>query len=129
MLQDFQDFSISKLYKLLANNVEGYRGPCTFLRFAEGQSNPTYQVSTTWANYVLRKKPTGQLLPSAHAVDREFKVQIALHTSGDPVPSMRLYCDDDSIIGTPFYLMDQVEGRVFWDPTLPELSAPERAAA
>ncbi|CUI68057.1 phosphotransferase family protein [Achromobacter sp. K91] len=97
-------------------------------RLAGGQSNPTYVVTTDKGQYVLRKQPAGKLLPSAHAIDREFQVMRALQRSDVPVPRMLDYCADDSLLGTPFYLMDYVQGRSFVDPALPGLAPAERAA-
>ena len=92
-----------------------------------GQSNPTFLVVTDRAEYVLRKQPPGELLPSAHAVDREFRVIDALSRTDVPVPKAVLFCDDRDVIGTPFYLMERLRGRIFWEPTLPELPREERA--
>lgn len=97
--------------------------------FTRGQSNPTYLVDAGFKQYVLRKKPTGALPPFAHAIDREFKVLEALARSSVPVPRPRLYCDDESVIGTCFYVMDHVDGRVFADPRLPDLTPAERSTA
>lgn len=98
-------------------------------QFAGGQSNPTYLVSDRQHHWVLRKQPPGPLLPSAHAIDREYRVFTALYSSDVPVPRPWLLCEDASVLGTPFYLMDYVQGRIFWDPTLPEArDAAERAA-
>lgn len=97
-------------------------------RLAGGQSNPTFHLQLGARQYILRKQPEGVLLPSAHAVDREFRVMTALAATGVPVPATRCYSDDDTIVGTPFYIMDCVEGRIFLDPALPELVADERRA-
>jgi len=97
-------------------------------QFRGGQSNPTYLLSTSGGRYVLRRKPPGTLLPSAHAVDREFRILNALADSAVPVPRALHYCDDAGVAGTPFYLMEYVEGRVLWNPALPGLTPPERAA-
>jgi aminoglycoside phosphotransferase (APT) family kinase protein len=110
----------------LKANVEGYQGPLTINQFKGGQSNPTYQLVTPKRKYVLRKKPTGKLLPSAHAVDREFRVISALYPTGFPVARPYALCTDDSVLGAMFYVMEMVEGRVLWNGTLPELSPPER---
>lgn len=96
-------------------------------KFGDGQSNPTYLLSTATKNYVLRRKPFGELLKSAHAVDREYRVISALKQSHFPVPSPVHYCDDANVIGSEFYLMSYEPGRVFWDPALPELNRLERA--
>ena len=93
-----------------------------------GQSNPTFRLTAGNRDYVLRKKPEGVLLPSAHAVDREYRVMAALAATGVPVPQMLAFCDDSAVIGTPFYIMECVEGRIFWDPTLPGLTPGERRA-
>jgi aminoglycoside phosphotransferase (APT) family kinase protein len=118
----------AKLAQWLEANVEGYAGPLTVRQFKGGQSNPTYQLVTPKQNYVLRRKPPGKLLPSAHAVDREFRVISALYPTGFPVPRPFALCTDDDVIGTMFYVMDCVEGRVLWEPLLPGLT-PERRAA
>src|SRR3954465_7112884 len=98
-------------------------------QFKGGQSNPTYRLTAAdGKRYVLRRKPPGKLLPSAHAVDREFRVIKALHPTGFPVAKPHVLCEDDSVIGTAFYVMDCVEGRVLWDQALPGMEAAERAA-
>ena len=102
--------------------------PLTIRQFSGGQSNPTYLLSTPGGRYALRRKPPGTLLPSAHAVDREFRILGALAGSAVPVPRPLFYCDDASVAGTPFYLMEYVEGRIFWNPALPGLAPAERAA-
>ncbi|RZJ03128.1 MAG: phosphotransferase family protein [Brevundimonas sp.] len=112
----------------LAGNVEGYAGPLTVRQFKGGQSNPTYELSTPGRTYVLRRKPPGTLLPSAHAVDREFTVISALHKQGYPVAKPYALCTDDAVIGSMFYVMDKVEGRVLWDLKLPGLQPAERRA-
>lgn len=109
-------------------NVEGYAGPLEVRQFKGGQSNPTYQLVTPGKRYVLRRKPPGKLLPSAHAVDREFKVISALGKTGFPVARAYALCADDSVIGTMFYVMDNVEGRILWDGTLPDSQPAERHA-
>ncbi len=109
-------------------HVEGFAGPLTVEQFKGGQSNPTYKMVTPGRQYVLRRKPPGKLLPSAHAVDREFKVMNALGHQGFPAPKMHGLCEDESVIGTAFYVMDFVEGRIFWDPYLPDLAPQDRAA-
>ncbi|PZQ65729.1 MAG: phosphotransferase family protein [Variovorax paradoxus] len=97
-------------------------------QFKGGQSNPTFLVATAERRYVLRRKPMGELLPSAHAVDREFRVMRALEGTGVPVPRMHALCEDEAVIGSAFYVMDFVEGRILWDPKLPGVSNAERAA-
>ena len=105
-----------------------YRGPLTIKQFDGGQSNPTYLLETATHKYVLRRKPPGVLLKSAHAVDREFRVMTALAKQGFPVPEPLVLCTDESIIGTMFYIMRHVDGRIFWDCTMPDLAPTERAA-
>lgn len=112
----------------LERNVEGYAGPLEVRQFKGGQSNPTYQLVTPARRYVLRRKPPGKLLPSAHAVDREFKVISGLHKAGFPVARPYALCMDEGVIGTIFYVMDNVEGRILWDGTLPDYQPPERRA-
>lgn len=97
-------------------------------QFAGGQSNPTFLLKTSAGDLILRKQPPGDLLPSAHAVDREFRVIKALGQTDVPVPKAVLYSDDRAIVGTPFFLMERLEGRLFWDPTLPEVPKTERRA-
>ena len=121
-------FDIAALERWLADHVAGFRGPLMVERFAGGQSNPTFRLRAASGSYVLRKKPEGVLLPSAHAVDREHRVITALQGTPVPVPRTFGYCGDPSVIGTPFFVMDCVEGRIFWDPALPELDPAERTA-
>jgi aminoglycoside phosphotransferase (APT) family kinase protein len=121
-------FDDARLESYLARHVGNFAGPLTVRQFKGGQSNPTYLVQTPAQRFVLRRKPPGKLLPSAHAVDREFRVIEALHRQNFPVPQPVLYCADESVAGTPFYVMGYVEGRVFWDPWMPGTSADERAA-
>lgn len=110
----------------MSANVEGFAGPLTVQQFRGGQSNPTYRLDTPGGAYVLRRKPFGTLLPSAHAVDREFKVISALGGQGFPVPRAYGLCMDDTVIGAAFYVMSLVEGRVFWEAELPGLVPAER---
>jgi aminoglycoside phosphotransferase (APT) family kinase protein len=117
-----------RLEAYLAAHLEGFRGPMQIRQFEGGQSNPTYFVRTPARDYVLRKKPPGQLLPSAHQVDREYRVMTALQDSGIPVPRTRWLCTDDGVIGTTFFVMDCVEGRVFRQPHLPGVAPHDRAA-
>ena len=117
-----------RLEAYLRAYVPDLAGPLSLEQFRGGQSNPTYRVTAGDARYVLRRKPPGKLLPSAHAVDREYRVMTALHGSEVPVPKTWCLCEDESVIGTAFYVMEYVDGRVFWDPALPELSRSERAA-
>jgi aminoglycoside phosphotransferase (APT) family kinase protein len=112
----------------MRENVEGFGGPLTVLQFKGGQSNPTYRLDTPTRSYVLRRKPFGKLLPSAHAVDREFKVIAALGKQGFPVARAYALCTDDAVIGSAFYIMSMEEGRIFWDPALPSQPREERRA-
>ena len=116
------------LERYLAGALENFRGPLEIRQFEGGQSNPTYFLHTPGRDYVLRKKPPGQLLPSAHAVEREYRVMRALAATDVPVPPALLLCDDAGVIGTPFFLMGCVAGRVFRQPHLPGVSAADRAA-
>jgi aminoglycoside phosphotransferase (APT) family kinase protein len=111
-----------------ARNVEGYRGPSKAIKYPTGQSNPTYKIETPGAAYVLRRKPPGKLLKSAHMVEREFRVLRALETAGFPAPRALALCEDESVAGSVFYLMAHVDGRIFWDPGLAGLHPAERAA-
>ncbi len=112
----------------LEANITGFRGPLTATKFKGGQSNPTYLIEAASGRYVLRRKPAGKLLASAHAVDREFRVLRALSGSAIPVAQPIHLCADDNVIGSMFYLMSYVPGRIFWDPALPELVPGQRAA-
>ena len=119
---------VAALETYLSAHLDGFEGPLDMRQFEGGQSNPTYLLQTPRRAYVLRKKPPGQLLPSAHQVDREYRVMSALRDTGVPVPPTLLLCQDDAIIGTSFFVMGCVEGRVFRQPHLPGVSAEERAA-
>jgi aminoglycoside phosphotransferase (APT) family kinase protein len=119
-------FDVGALEGYLAGRVEGFAGPLAVGQFRGGQSNPTYYLRARSGEYVLRRKPPGKLLPSAHAVDREYRVITALAGSGVPVPRTYVLCEDAGVIGTPFYVMAYVDGRVFPDPRLPGVSAAER---
>ena len=119
---------LTRLEPYLQQQIADYQGPLTLKRFKGGQSNPTYQLVTPGRSYVLRRKPSGALLPSAHAVDREYRVIKALHEAGFPVPRPFVLCENVSIIGTMFYVMEMVEGRVLWEMTLPGMPITERAA-
>jgi len=120
-------FDVAKLEAYLAERIDGFETPLEVRQFKGGQSNPTYQLITPNRKYVLRRKPPGKLLASAHAVDREFKVISALHPTGFPVPKPYLLCEDESIIGTMFYVMECVEGRIYWGPMLPDQTPTQRA--
>jgi aminoglycoside phosphotransferase (APT) family kinase protein len=115
------------LDRYLCAHLPGYRGPLEIRQFEGGQSNPTYLLHTSDRDYVLRKQPPGQLLPSAHQVDREYRVMTALGGSGIPVPQTRLLCADTLVIGTSFFVMECVDGRVFRQPHLPGVSPEDRA--
>ena len=120
-------FDAGRLEAYFRDHIAGFAGPIAVSQFKGGQSNPTYLVATPSARYALRRKPPGKLLPSAHAVDREFRVIGALCTQGFPVAEPILYCADESVIGTAFFVMAYVEGRVFWEPQMPGSTAAERA--
>jgi aminoglycoside phosphotransferase (APT) family kinase protein len=117
-----------RLTDYLATEVVGFAGPLSIRQFKGGQSNPTYLLETPTRHYVLRRKPPGRLLPSAHAIDREYRVIRALHAQGFPVAEPILYCADETVAGTPFYVMGFVEGRVFWEPQMAGAPPAERAA-
>jgi aminoglycoside phosphotransferase (APT) family kinase protein len=117
-----QRFNEEALADYLRKELGGFSGPLKVRQFEYGQSNPTFLISTDRKEWVLRKKPPGKLLPSAHAVDREYRIIKALGDTEVPVPETYLLCEDDSIIGTPFYIMNLVEGRIFRDPTARGLS-------
>src|ERR1700692_3658575 len=112
-------FDAGRLEDYLSAHVAGFAGPTVVSQFKGGQSNPTYLVETPLRRYVLRRKPPGNLLPSAHAVDREYRVIGALHPQGFPVAEPVVYCADERVAGTAFFLMAYVEGRVFWEPQMP----------
>jgi aminoglycoside phosphotransferase (APT) family kinase protein len=121
-------FDEKRLHEYLGDSIEGYEGPLTVKQFEGGQSNPTYMLVTPKRKYVMRRKPPGKLLKSAHAVDREFRVMSALNKVDFPVPTAHVLCEDESVAGTIFFVMSYVPGRVFWDPTMPDLNNAERAA-
>ncbi|MCR5867524.1 phosphotransferase [Aquincola sp. J276] len=123
-------FDLQALQQHLAQHLPGFEGPLTVAQFKGGQSNPTYLLSTPGARYVMRSKPgpVARLLPSAHAIEREYRVMHALAGTPVPVPRMHLLCEDESVIGRAFYLMDFIEGRVLWDQSLPGVQPAERAA-
>lgn len=112
----------------MQTHVPGFRGPLTATKFATGQSNPTFRLTAASGTYVLRRKPPGQLLKSAHAVDREFRVQRALAGTDVPVSRMHALCEEESVIGSMFYVMDYVPGRSFVDPRLPDVGPEDRTA-
>lgn len=121
-------FDTERLAAYLAARVPDFAPPLTARQFRGGQSNPTYLLETPARRYVLRRKPPGKLLPSAHAIEREFRVIAALFAQGFPVAAPLLCCEDADVIGTAFYVMDFVDGRVFWEPQMPGAQAAERAA-
>src|SRR5689334_9665825 len=124
------DLPLDRLDAWLRRHVDGFRGPLGAVeRFAGGQSNPTYRLEAPSANYVLRRKPPGPLLPSAHAVDREFRVLRALAETPVPVPRVYALCEDDAVIGSAFYVMEHLDGRIFWDQRLPEIASPTERGA
>jgi aminoglycoside phosphotransferase (APT) family kinase protein len=118
----------TRLAGYLGTKIPGFAGPLTVKQFKGGQSNPTYLLETPARKYVLRRKPPGKLLPSAHAVDREFRAISALHKQGFPVAEPLAYCDDETVAGTAFYVMSFADGRVFWEPQMPGSSPAERTA-
>jgi aminoglycoside phosphotransferase (APT) family kinase protein len=127
-VRDAHRFDEQQLLDFLTSHVDGFRGPLSISQFKGGQSNPTYKLTADSGQYVLRRKPPGKLLKSAHAVDREFRVISALYAAGFPVPRPLVLCEEDAIIGTTFFVMEFVEGRIFWDLDLPGLDVAERAA-
>ena len=122
------DLDTDALCAYLETSIDGFSGPLTAEKFPGGQSNPTYRIDAASGAYVLRRKPPGKLLKSAHAVDREFRVMSALAGSKVPVPTMRILCEDEQVIGSMFYLMDYLDGDIYWNAALPELD-PERRSA
>ena len=128
MSLDVTQIDTAALEAYFVAHVEGYRGPLEARKFATGQSNPTFLVVAASGKYVLRRKPPGLLLKSAHAIEREYAVMHALAPTGVPVPRMLALCEDTSVIGTAFYVMAHVDGRIFWDPAVPEVSKADRSA-
>lgn len=122
------EFDEAALEAYLAASIDDYQGPLEVRQFEGGQSNPTFQLKTGNRDYVLRKQPPGELLPSAHQVNREYRVMAALAATDVPVPKMYCLCEDAGIIGTKFYVMEMVAGRLFTEALLPTLTAPERKA-
>ncbi|MCX7169019.1 MAG: phosphotransferase family protein, partial [Proteobacteria bacterium] len=117
-----------RLAEWMRQHVEGFAGTIELEKFKGGQSNPTYLIRAGSQAYVLRRKPPGKLLPSAHAVDREYRVITALANSDVPVAKTFALCEDESVIGAVFYIMDYVQGRIFWEPALPGMTPSERHA-
>jgi len=129
VVRDGNRFDESRLAEYLRDTVPGFSGPLVVRQFEGGQSNPTFLLDTPKERYVLRRKPTGPLLKSAHAVDREFRIIRALSgVGGIPVPEALVLCSDDSVIGSMFYVMRYVPGRIFWNCQMPDLSREDRAA-
>jgi aminoglycoside phosphotransferase (APT) family kinase protein len=122
-------FDEAALSRWMEEHVQGFEGPLSVLQFKGGQSNPTYRLDTPARAYVLRRKPFGPLLPSAHAVDREFRLISALAATGFPVPRAFALCEDPGVIGAVFYVMEAVEGPIHWDGSLPGMAPAERRAA
>ena len=122
-VEDRHKFDTAKLESYMHAHVEGFEGPLEVNQFKGGQSNPTYQLITPKKKYVLRRKPPGKLLPSAHAVDREYRIISALHSVDYPVARPYCLCEDDDVIGTMFYIMEMVEGRILWIHDCPRCRA------
>src|SRR3954467_12230059 len=123
-------FDVDALAAWLEKNLQGFKGPLTVEMFKGGQSNPTYKLVTPGQSYVMRAKPgpVAKLLPSAHAVEREFAVMGGLAGSGVPVPRMYGLCEDESVMGRAFYVMEFMQGRVLWDQALPDSTREHRGA-
>lgn len=122
------DLDEARLGEWLAGNVRGFAGPFAVQKFPGGQSNPTYRIDAASGSYVLRRKPFGPILPSAHAVEREYRLIRALHPTGFPVARPYGLCEDPEVIGAPFYIMEMVEGRTIWDGAMPGHSPAQRRA-
>ena len=127
MTNDIHQFDTDKLARYLEDRIPGFRGPLVATKFAGGQSNPTFMLEARSGRYVLRRQPPGELLKSAHAVDREFRVLVALANTDVPVPRAYNLCEDRDVIGSMFYVMSFAAGRIFWDPSLAELDKGARA--
>ena len=127
-VRDQHRFDEAALAAWMTANVAGYEGPLTVEQFKGGQSNPTYKLVTPGRSYVMRRKPPGQLVKGAHAVDREARVLTALEKADFPVAHVHGLCTDDSVIGTWFFIMDMVEGRIMWDATFPDVARDDRPA-
>jgi aminoglycoside phosphotransferase (APT) family kinase protein len=125
-IREAHRFDETRLAEWMSKSIADFKGPLLVEEFKGGQSNPTYKVSTEGKSYVLRRKPPGELLKGAHAVEREVQVLQALATAGYPVPHVFGLCADERVIGTSFYVMDMVEGRIFWDATFPAVSRDDR---
>ena len=125
---DRDRLDLDRLSGWMESHVASFAGPLSYTKFAGGQSNPTYRLQTPSACYVLRRKPFGPILPSAHAVEREYRVIAGLHPTGFPVPRPYGLCEDGAVIGAPFYVMEMVEGRTLWDGAMPDAAPAERTA-
>src|SRR5215213_3482080 len=128
-VSDKHAFDVAALTDWLGKNLEGFKGPLTVEMFKGGQSNPTYKLVTPRQSYVMRAKPgpVAKLLPSAHAIEREFTVMSGLAGTGVPVPRMHCLCEDESVVGRAFYVMEFMAGRVLWDQALPGMTPVQRA--
>lgn len=127
-VRDAHRFDAGRLEEYMLSHVEGFHGPLTVQQFKGGQSNPTYLLGSSSGKYVMRRKPPGRLLKSAHAVDREFRVISALYAADFPVPRPYVLCKDEDVVGTMFFIMEFVEGRIIWELDLPGSDPEERAA-
>lgn len=127
-VREAHQFDVAALESYMREHIDGFQGPLAARQFKGGQSNPTYLLETPARKYVMRRKPPGKLLKSAHAVNREFEVISALHEIGYPVPKPFVLCSDDAVVGTMFFIMEYQEGRIFWDLDLPGLANQERRA-
>ncbi|MDO8300570.1 phosphotransferase [Lacisediminimonas sp.] len=129
-VSDRHQFDLDVLARYLAQHVEGFAGPLTVEQFKGGQSNPTFKLQAGGKSYVMRSKPApaAKLLPSAHAIDREFRVMDALNKAGFPAPRQHALCTDESVIGRAFYVMEFVEGRVLWEQSMPGMTPAQRGA-
>jgi aminoglycoside phosphotransferase (APT) family kinase protein len=129
-VSDRQKFDVAALHDYMTTHVDGFSGTLAIEQFKGGQSNPTFKLTAGGKHYVLRTKPgpAAMLLPSAHAIDREFRVMDALNKAGFPAPRQYALCTDEALIGRAFYIMECMEGRVLWDQSLPGMSNAERAA-
>jgi aminoglycoside phosphotransferase (APT) family kinase protein len=128
MIDGINQIDEAVLAEYLQSQLDGFSGPLTATKFSGGQSNPTFRITAKSGTYVLRKQPPGELLKSAHAVDREFRVMTALQNTEVPVPQMLHLCEDKSILGSMFFVMEFKNGRTFWDSSVPEVSNEERTA-
>lgn len=128
MIDGIQSIDEDRLATYLQSNLDGFEGAVTASKFSGGQSNPTFKLSTSSGDFVLRKQPPGHLLKSAHAVDREYRVMAALKPTSVPVPQMMHLCEDTEILGSKFFIMEFKNGRTFWDSAIPEVSKAERSA-